>query len=137
MAYMANTQPSIQVIHIHPQAPIKPEWGVACNGCGVCCLSEPCPLGVVLSRRRRGACSAVQWNEALGLYRCGAIVAPRQVIEVGLAPHWFWLGRPLAWVLGRLARRWIAAGVGCDSSVETGPMASTTMQPPSSGNQHD
>jgi hypothetical protein len=137
MAYMSNTQPSVQVIHIHPQAPIKPVWGVACNGCGVCCLFEPCPLGVVLSRRRRGACSAVQWNEALGQYRCGAIVAPRQVIEAGLAPSWFWLGRPLAWVLGRLARRWIAAGIGCDSSVEPGPIASTTMQPLSSGYQHD
>jgi len=94
-------------------------------------------LGVVLSRRRRGACGAVQWSETLNLYRCGAIVAPRQVIEARLAPRWLWLAPALAWVLGRLARRWIAAGIGCDSSVEAGPMPSTTMQDPSSGYPHD
>jgi len=84
-----------QVIRIHPDAPAKPRSGAACNGCGVCCLAEPCPLGIVVSRRTRGACAALQWD---GLrYRCGLVesAGPR---------------------LARALRRWIGAGRGCDSS---------------------
>jgi hypothetical protein len=29
--------------------------------------------------------------------------------------------RPAAPLLGRLARRWIAAGIGCDAALEAGP----------------
>ena len=54
---MAHTAHTEHTIHIHPQAPGKVPEGVACNGCGVCCLFEPCPLGVVLSRARVGP-----WN---------------------------------------------------------------------------
>jgi hypothetical protein len=36
-----------------------------------------------------------------------------------------WLARPIAAVLKRLARRWIAAGQGCDSDWQ--PQPSTTM----------
>ena len=62
-----------QVIHIHPAAPAKPALGAPCNGCGVCCLAEPCPLGQVISRKRRGACDALRWDEVQAVYRCGAI----------------------------------------------------------------
>jgi hypothetical protein len=85
--------PSTTTIRIRPQAPDKPALGQACNGCGVCCMAEPCPLGALISLRRRGACKALRWDE--GRYRCGAARWP------GL--------------LGALARRWIAAGRGCDS----------------------
>ena len=37
------------VIHLHPSAPPKPAEGAACNGCGVCCAWQPCPLGVLAS----------------------------------------------------------------------------------------
>ena len=37
------------LIRIHADAPAKPPVGAPCNGCGVCCLLEPCPLGVLLS----------------------------------------------------------------------------------------
>ncbi len=112
----ANTQ----IIHIQPLAPPKPPLGAPCNGCGVCCLAEPCPLGVLLSRKRTGACAALRWHEAEARYRCGAVTEPAAVL-----PAW---GRPLAWALGRLAGRWIAAGSGCDSSIEPGPTASTTIE---------
>ena len=62
-----------QVIHIEPDAPRKPLEGAACNGCGVCCLAEPCPLGMVLSRKRRGVCVALQWSQNEKKYRCGAL----------------------------------------------------------------
>jgi len=85
-----------QVIHIQPAAPAKPPEGAPCNGCGLCCLVEPCPLGMVLSRKRSGACVALRWSEVGQRYRCGAVDGP--------------------W--GFLARRWISAGSGCDSSLQ-------------------
>ncbi len=89
---------SARVIAIHADAPAKPAVGAACNGCGVCCLSEPCPLGVLVSRRRHGACTALQWDAPQRRYRCG--------LAAGRSP------------LAALARRWIAAGRGCDSDAE-------------------
>lgn len=115
------------IIHIQPRAPTKPPEGAACNGCGVCCLAEPCPLGVVLSGQRRGACRALYWQEASHQYRCGAIVTPQETLERSLPHALRWLARPTAPLLRSLALRWIAAGVGCDSSLEPAPMAAATM----------
>lgn len=81
----------------HPDAPSKPPWGAPCNGCGLCCLAQPCPLGMVLSRRMHGACVALRWSEHQQRYLCTALAHP------------LW---------GRLARRWIAAGIGCDAHVD-------------------
>ena len=110
-----------KIIHVHPAAPQKPAEGTPCNGCGVCCLTEPCPLGVFLSGRRRGACDALIWHEDGRMYRCGAISAPTEVLERAL-PRWL---RPVAKGMSpftaRLAKRWIAAGQGCDSSLEISP----------------
>lgn len=97
------------VIWIQPEAPPKPPVGAPCNGCGLCCLAEPCPLGMVLSGRRRGKCAALRWSAEQSIYRCGAVTEPAQV----LGPRWAWAA---PW-LGRLARRWIAAGVGCDAQL--------------------
>jgi hypothetical protein len=73
-------------------APSKPRLGAPCNGCGVCCLAEPCPLGVLVTGRRTGRCAALEWVVSESRYRCGLVRA--------------------------LAPRWIAAGRGCDSDVE-------------------
>jgi hypothetical protein len=51
---------------------------------------------MVLSRKRSGACVALRWSETDQRYRCGAVNGP--------------------W--GFLARRWISAGSGCDSSLQ-------------------
>jgi len=99
-----------QIIHIHPQAPPKPAFGDPCNGCGVCCLVEPCPLGILISRRRRGACLALRWDGDACQYRCGALSEPASV----LGARWVWAA---PW-LRRLARRWIGMGVGCDASLQ-------------------
>lgn len=101
--------PDHQVIHIHPAAPSKPALGEPCNGCGVCCLAEPCPLGQVISRKRKGACEALRWDATLALYRCGVL---SDTVGV-LGPRWRWA----APMLRGLARRWIAAGVGCDAAM--------------------
>jgi hypothetical protein len=104
---------SRQVIQIHPAAPAKPAPAAPCNGCGVCCAAEPCPIGVLVSGRRRGACAALAWNAGAGLYRCGLVAAPRAVLP--------WLPAALAPLLSRLARRWISAASGCDSDLVVEP----------------
>ena len=101
------------VIHLHPAAPSKPATGAACNGCGVCCAWQPCTLGVLASGRLRGPCSALRWDDAASLYRCALVQAPGAAWPA--LPAWL---RP---AVARLARRWIAAGAGCDCSAETGP----------------
>jgi hypothetical protein len=105
-----------QVIHIRPQAPAKPALGAPCNGCGVCCLAEPCPVGMVLSRRRQGACVALRWHDAGQRYQCGALVGATE--RLALARPW---QRPWRWIVWRWMRRMIAAGQGCDASYEVGP----------------
>ena len=99
--------PAAQVILLRVEAPAKPAPGQACNGCGLCCAAEPCPLGMVLSRRRQGRCAALQWDDAHGAYRCGALSAPGTWLP--------WL--PTVWARA-LVRRWIAAARGCDATVE-------------------
>jgi len=94
----------VQIIRIHADAPLKPRPGDACNGCGVCCLAEPCPVGMVLSLRRHGACRAVRWDGAQRRYLCALMGAAG-------ASQTIWL---------RWARRLIAAGQGCDSDAQTG-----------------
>jgi hypothetical protein len=126
--YIFGAMATVQtVIHIHPEAPGKPVAGAPCNGCGVCCLVEPCPMGVLLSRRRRGACHALRWNADSALYQCGAVVDAHAVLHAALPAGWGALTRLLAPVLPRLARRWIAAGVGCDSTLEPMEPDSPTM----------
>ena len=99
------------VIHLHPQAPAKPATGKPCNGCGVCCAFAPCPLGVWVSGRRHGACAALRWQAETQRYACTMVVNP------GAA--WPRLPTGLHAPLKRLALRWIAAGAGCDSDLET------------------
>ena len=99
------TQP--QVIHLRVLAPAKPKPGAACNGCGVCCAVRPCPIGMLLSAKVRGACTQLHWSQPVKRYECGALNKAKAV-------PW-----PLARrILTGLVGRWIGADDGCDSSVE-------------------
>ena len=100
---------SQQVIYLHAFAPEKPAEGTPCNGCGMCCAAEPCPAGVLVSGRRKGACRALQWSDAERRYLCGLVSDPGGVLR--------WLPRLLAPWASRLARRWIASAIGCDASL--------------------
>lgn len=114
--------PHIQhTIRIHALAPAKVAVGAECNGCGVCCLFTPCPLGMVLSGTRSGACAVLRWDGTLARYRCGALVAPHDVLVQAMPRGLRALAPGLAPALRRLALRWIAAGTGCDSDVEVLP----------------
>lgn len=93
---------NIRTIHLHPEALAKPAVGAPCNGCGWCCASEPCPLGVLVSGRRSGACSALRWDAASARYHCGVLT---RAAGLGAVPR-------------RLVARWIGAGAGCDAQLE-------------------
>ena len=110
---LGMTQPPAPVVWLQPAAPPKPAEGAPCNGCGLCCLAEPCPLGVLVSRRRRGACAALRWDEDAKRYLCGVVADPASV--TGWQQPW------ALRALAALARRWIAAGVGCDAQLQVQP----------------
>ena len=96
-----------QVVHWHVEAPPQPALGAPCNGCGLCCLAQPCPLGMWVSRRRQGACVALRFSEAQGRYLCGMVADPGEVTG--------WRSATLNRWVQSLARRWIAVGAGCDA----------------------
>jgi hypothetical protein len=62
---------------------------------------------MLISRRRSGACTALQWSQAERRYRCGALAATERPVR----------GLPRRWA-APLVRRWIAAGLGCDAALE-------------------
>ena len=68
--------PMRHAILLHPAAPAKPAIGASCNGCGQCCALQPCPLGMVVSRRWHGGCAALHWDEPAQRYRCGMVDEP-------------------------------------------------------------
>lgn len=103
-----------RVIWLHPDAPPKPALGEPCNGCGLCCLAEPCPIGMVVSLKRRGACRALEWSDDQGRYLCGMLAHPSRYLGLPTFHPEGWLNR---W-LRRWSRRSIAAGVGCDADLE-------------------
>lgn len=114
---------SHRVVQIRRAAPAKPAPGQPCNGCGVCCLVEPCPLGRLLSGRRSGRCRVLRWDEGGQCYRCGALDDPSQALRRAWPRAWRSLVPVLAPWLGRLAPRWIAVGRGCDCDLELTPVA--------------
>jgi len=111
------SSPSGRVIWIRPEAPSKPALGAPCNGCGVCCLAEPCPLGMLVSLKREGACRALQWSEDDRQYRCGMLVHPTRYVGLRTLKPEALLNR----LIRRYARRMIAAGIGCDADIEPSP----------------
>ncbi len=103
------------VISLRVAAPDKPAVGATCNGCGVCCATAPCPIGIVVSRRTRGACAALVWVDDARMYRCGLIDRPAAFLPGSL--------RRCAPSVARIARRYVSAGSGCDCDVEASPIA--------------
>jgi len=105
-----NMIPKRQVIYLHPEVPQKPALGETCNGCGVCCAIETCPVSRVWLMQWRGPCRALQWQQQSRRYVCGMVDSPKTYLRL-LPSSWVPLFR-------RLAGRWIATGIGCDADVE-------------------
>jgi hypothetical protein len=72
---------------------------------------------MLLSGRRSGSCLALRWQSDILLYRCGSITQPKELLAGLLPANLKWAAPLLAWVLERLARRWVAVGIGCDCDV--------------------
>jgi hypothetical protein len=83
-------------------------------------------MGALLSGRRSGSCAAVQWDDTLRQYRCGAIVSTQAVLLNALPQVARGLAPLLAPLLRRLGLRWISAGTGCDSYLEVMRSAGST-----------
>jgi hypothetical protein len=111
----------VVLVHVEPMAPPKPALGAACNGCGVCCLLEPCPLGRMLTGTTQGVCGVLRWHEPTARYLCGALVDPEGVARQALPTRWVWCAPVLRRLLQRLAPRWIAAATGCDCAWSPDP----------------
>ena len=85
---------------------------------------------MLLSRRRTGACGALRWNAEQSVYRCGAVEQPAALLRATLPGCLQRLVPVLELVLRRFARRWIAAGTACDSSLEPVPVQGADLAPP-------
>jgi hypothetical protein len=97
-----------KVIHLHRAAPLKPHVGEPCNGCGVCCALETCPVARLRFMKKDGPCPALAWSDQEQRYHCGILMQPGHYC--GWLPN---AGEDFA---RRLLKRWIAAGQGCDCS---------------------
>ena len=100
----------MQTIDLHEQAPPKPEYGEPCNGCGVCCAAEPCPVACLFLFQFKGRCRALLWQEESARYACGMVVQPDRYSRLipGFARR----------LMGAFFATRIAANKGCDADIE-------------------
>lgn len=96
----------IQTVTLHAAAPAKPPAGAACNGCGLCCAAERCPVAWLFLPCGSGSCGALEWAEDARCYRCGMVAHPGDYLR--------WLPRRWQAAAGRWFASRIAAGAGCD-----------------------
>ena len=102
-----------RIIHLHAAAPAKPAEGAPCNGCGVCCALETCPVARLRFLQIAGPCPALEWSDGENRYVCGLLTSPRRYLR--------WLPAAATGLAGRLFARWIAAGQGCDCGAAPQP----------------
>lgn len=105
-----SSPPQFQIVELHPQAPAKPAVGARCNGCGLCCAAEPCPVAMLFLFQRNGRCRALVWQDENRRYVCGMADRPDQYSAI--------IPARFGTAMGRFFARRIAAGVGCDSTAE-------------------
>ena|ERR1035437_4076773 len=99
-----------QIIELHPLAPRKPDYAARCNGCGVCCAAEPCPVAYLFLFQFKGRCRALLWQNDTGRYVCGMVIGPDQYVSV--------IPKRLRERMGRFFASRIAADCGCDFAAE-------------------
>lgn len=98
--------------------PGKPRLGRPCNGCGLCCVAEPCVIAHTLidDLPDTGPCPALEWEG--GRSWCGLVRRPahysREVREGGIPERI--VGANVAQALG-------GVGGACDSSPGGDPLA--------------
>lgn len=91
----------------------KPRHGdPVCNGCGLCCLAEPCPLGQIIFGKQSGRCPALEDHGER--FACGLVVDPAKYSPVRAAM----VGEAL---LREAAQHFTGTGLGCDAHVAGEP----------------
>lgn len=58
--------------------PEKPVFGEACNRCGLCCLMETCPLGLMFFGNAHGTCPALKLDGSQS--HCQLIADPASLL---------------------------------------------------------
>lgn len=101
---------SEQIIMLHTRAPVKPNQGESCNGCGACCASEPCPVSLAFLKQNHTPCLALEWHDEKTRYYCGMVIAPSNYLR--------WLPKRLNQIASKIFKRWIAADQSCDFGAE-------------------
>jgi hypothetical protein len=71
---------------------------------------------------------ALRWDALALRYQCGAITDSVQVAAQMLPSAIVFIANGTGVVMEKLAKRWIAAGVGCDSDLEPQVRDSGTMR---------
>lgn len=74
---------------MNPAPPKPAEWS-PCNGCGLCCIAEVCPLpesfGLPFKDRSVGPCPVLEFED--GRYWCGLVRTPdRYIHNLSVSPE--------------------------------------------------
>ncbi len=87
----------------------KPAYGSPCNGCGLCCKNELCPLGAFVFNDWKGPCPALHEND--GQFSCGLVNKPETYAPVLTAIS----GKD---AMSKAALHLIGSGAGCDARLD-------------------
>lgn len=61
--------------------PVRPRFGEPCNGCGHCCIVQPCAIARYhLDCGPGGPCPALTLDD--GRYRCGMVLKPSRYMKL-------------------------------------------------------
>ena len=92
--------------------PDKPLYGDPCNGCGLCCMAQLCPVATIALKLRPSElpCPALIGGPD-DTWRCGVMVEPRKWLPVRVAIYG-------AGVVADAAAFINGAGRGCDGVLE-------------------
>lgn len=96
--------------------PEKPLWGTACNRCGLCCLVETCPLGLLFFGPAKSPCPALKLDG--GQSACQLIADPAALLPPLIAAD-----------AGEMARLMLGSGEGCDSEMTEADNAACDARP--------
>lgn len=61
-------------VEVLPVIPDKPRCGDPCNGCGLCCYSEVCPVGKMAFGDVEAPCLALVMSKDMTRTRCGLVL---------------------------------------------------------------
>ena len=93
--------------------PEYPGTGNPCNGCGLCCLAEPCPVSLELFGQS-SQCPALEFDG--GRFRCALMTNPGDYGAIPEGVLSLDLDHEMA--ASSYYRQLIGAGMGCDSEID-------------------